>query len=202
MYGRYATWHRRLVRSNPGEKCFLLRSQPFVQLKSLLQQTIRARFSHHMARGQPTARTRAWQTKQHVETVSDVFPPVLGELHPIDRAFNTLSIFLQAALVTAQAENSKTVIFIQPAFTWLKDCYEWHQEIQKSRDVLQQQMRAKQEEFDVHNTELGQLRDRITLFQEHQRQNAHRNVRELALNIDGDIEHYKSVSISLNAKVA
>jgi hypothetical protein len=155
-----------------------------------------------MARGQPTARTRTWQAKQHVETVSDVFPPVLDELHPIDRAFNTLSIILQAALVTAQAENSRTVNFIKPAFTWLNDCYEWHQEIQQSRDVLQKQMRAKQEEFDVLNTELGQLRDRITLFQEHQRQNAHRNVRELALNIDGDIDHYKSVIVSLNAKVA
>jgi hypothetical protein len=56
-------------------------------------------------------------------------------------------------------------------------------------------MRAKQEEF--VNTELGQLRDRSLYFKEHQRQNAHRNVREFALNIDGDIDHYyKSVIVS------
>ncbi len=63
-------------------------------------------------------------------------------------------------------------------------------------------MRAKQDEFDALNSELCQLRDRITLFQDHQRQTVHCNIRELARNIDGDIDHYKSVIVSLNAKVA
>ena len=120
------------------------------------------------ARGHPTARTKAWQVKQCTEEVGDVFLPFLAsdKVHPSDRAFNTLSTILQAALVTAQAENSKTIIFLHSAFTWLKDCYEWNQEAQQARAALQQQVRAKHDEFEALNSELTRLRDRIALFQQ------------------------------------
>jgi hypothetical protein len=105
-------------------------------------------------------------------------------------------------LVTAQAENSKTVIFIHSAFTWFKDCYEWNQESQQARAALQQQVRAKQDEFEALNSELKQLRDRIALFHQFQPQQSHRNIREVELKLDGDIDHYRSVIVSLQAKVA
>ena len=121
-----------------------------------------------MTRGHPTARTRAWQVHKTTEAVSDVVPPFLDEVHPSDRAFNTLSTILQAALVTAQAENSKTIVFLQSAFTWFKDCYEWNQEAQHARADLQQQVHAKQKEFEALNSELTQVRDRLALIQQHQ----------------------------------
>ena len=155
-----------------------------------------------MTRGYPTARTRAWQVQQPISEGGDVFPPFRDESHPSDRAFNTLSTILQAALVTAQAENSKTVIFLHSAFTWFKDCYEWNQEAQQARAALQQQVRAKQDEFEALNSELKQLRDRIALFHQFQPQQSHRNIREVELKLDGDIDHYLSVIVSLQAKVA
>ncbi len=109
-------------------------------------------FRTQMTRGHPTARTRACQVQKFTEAVSDVVPPFLDEVHPSDRAFNTLSTILQAALVTAQAENSKTIVFLQSAFTWFKDCYEWNQEAQHASSDLQQQVRAKQDEFEALNS--------------------------------------------------
>jgi hypothetical protein len=75
-----------------------------------------------MARGQPTTRTRAWQSKQN-----NIFP-----------------FFLQAALAIAQAENSKTITFIETAFAWAMDCYEWTLEAQKADAAFQQQVLAEQ----------------------------------------------------------
>jgi len=155
-----------------------------------------------MTRGHPTARTRAWQVQKTTEAVSDVVPPFLDEVHPSDRAFNTLSTILQAALVTAQAENSKTIVFLQSAFTWFKDCYEWNQEAQHARADLQQQVHAKQKEFEALNSELMQVRDRLALIQQHQPQKAPHYVRDVELNLDGNLDHYRSVIVSLQAKVA
>ena len=155
-----------------------------------------------MTRGYPTARTRAWQVQQPISEGGDVFPPFRDESHPSDRAFNTLSTILQAALVTAQAENSKTVIFLHSAFTWFKDCYEWNQEAQQARAALQQQVRAKQDEFEALNSELMKLRDRIALVNQFQPQKSHRNIRDVELKLDGDIDHYRSVIVSLQAQVA
>jgi hypothetical protein len=145
-----------------------------------------------MEKGQPTARTRAWQIRRSDKQKSDDFLPQLIESHPSDRAFSTRAVW-----VAAQSENSKAVSFLCSALTWLKDCYDCHQEGRKEREALNQQM----DEFDALNIELTLLRDRFALFQQQQSLHSHCNFHEVTFKEDCDLEHYRLVIRSLQAQV-
>ena len=158
-------------------------------------------FRTQMPKGVPSARSRAWQIKIAAENGSDVFPPFLAENHPSDRAFNTLATILQAAMVIAHSEHSQTSSLLYSAFIWAKDCFEWHQEAAQGRDTVHQMLKAKQLEFEAINSELVQRRDEITLFQQQLSQHAHRHIRVIQAKQDGDLDHFKSVAISLQAQL-
>ena len=158
-------------------------------------------FRTHMTKGHSTARTRAWQVKNHTEASGEVFPPLLAENQPSDRAFNTLATILQAALVIAQAEHSQTSTLLYSASRWVKDCFEWHQEAVQDRDTAHCLLQAKQHEFEVIYSELAQCREALTLFQQQLSQHAHRHIRTIQAKPDGDLDHFKSVTISLRAQL-
>jgi hypothetical protein len=83
----------------------------------------------------------------------------------------------------------------------VKDCFEWHQEAVQDRDTAHCLLQAKQHEFEVIYSELAQRREALTLFQQQLLQHAHRHIRTIQAKPDGDLDHFKSVTISLQAQL-
>jgi hypothetical protein len=66
----------------------------------------------------------------------------------------------------------------------------------QDRDAAHSLLQAKQHEFDVINSELAQRREEITLFRQQFSQHAHRHIRVMQAKPDGDLDHFKSVTMS------
>jgi hypothetical protein len=104
-------------------------------------------------------------------------------------------------MVIAQSEHSQTSTLLYSAFIWARDCFEWHQEATHDRDSAHQQLQVKQLEFEAINAELVQRREEITLFQQQFSRHAHRHIRAIQTKQDGDLDHYKAVTVSLQAQL-
>jgi hypothetical protein len=104
-------------------------------------------------------------------------------------------------MVIARSEHSQTSTLLYSAFIWARDCFEWHQEATQAQDTAHQQLQVKQLEFDAINAELVQRREELTLFQQQLSRHAHRHIRAIQTKQDGDLDHNKSVTVSLQAQL-
>ena len=58
-----------------------------------------------MTAGKPTARSVAWKVKSRSKDISDVIPPLSIEVHPSERAFETLDVYIASAIRMASHDR-------------------------------------------------------------------------------------------------
>ena len=74
-----------------------------------------------MTAGKPTARSVAWKVKAQPKDISDVIPPLSIEVHPSERAFETLDVYITSAIRMASHDPHLASV-LQKALRWTADC--------------------------------------------------------------------------------
>ena len=110
-----------------------------------------------MTAGKPTARSIAWKHKPQSTCNSDVIPPLSVEVHPSDRAFETLEVYITSAIRMA-FYDPQLASHLQKSLRWLADCRDWFDEAKHEISELKKPSIALQSELDNCKAEIIALR--------------------------------------------
>lgn len=110
-----------------------------------------------MTAGKPTARSAAWKIKNRSTDISDVIPPLSVEVHPSERAFVTLEVYITSAIRMAY-HDPHLASLLQNSLRWMADCRDWFAEARQEIEELKTPSVQLQAELDNCNSEILALR--------------------------------------------